>query len=50
MYADGETTYKGEFRQGKQHGKGTIINIVGGETLVTQGKWNRGHLLDEDMT
>lgn len=50
MYADGETTFKGEFRMGKKHGKGTMINNVGGETIVTEGVWNRGHMVDEGMT
>ena len=50
MYADGETTFKGEFRMGKRHGKGTIINVVGGETLVTEGVWNRGQLVEDEMT
>ncbi len=50
MYADGQTTFKGEFRGGKKHGAGTIITIVGGETIVTEGVWNRGHMLDQDTT
>ena len=50
MYADGETTFKGEFRMGKKHGRGTMINVVGGETIVTEGVWNRGHVVEDEMT
>ena len=47
--ADG-TTFKGEFKQGRKHGPGIHITVVAGESLVVEGIWNRGELMDDEIT
>jgi hypothetical protein len=34
LFADGKSSYKGSWKLGKRHGKGIMLSVVGGETIV----------------
>lgn len=44
LFPDGKSSYKGSWKIGKRHGKGIMMSVVGGETIVVVRAANPSHL------
>lgn len=50
VYGDGVTSYKGEWKTGKRHGHGVFVTKIGTENVVVDTMWNRGKMVNDEIT